>query len=137
VFKAGVGRLTPTATAATAPANATEVQIDTTGNDLIFFAGEEGATISYTVPRSVTSAKKYGGTGTKTALGRMSFRCAVFGLDGSLVEYRHYPALDLVTPPSQSFSGEVPELTLEFLASTPSGWSDPFEVIDASSIIFA
>lgn len=137
VFKAGVGRLTPTADATTAPASATQVQINTTSNKLIFFAGEEGATISYTVPRSVTSAKKYGGTGTKTPLGRLSFRCAVFGLDGSLVEYRYYPALDLVTPPTQSFSGEVPELTLEFLASTPAGWTDPYEVIDASSIVFA
>jgi hypothetical protein len=137
VFKNGVGRLTPTASAATAPASAAQVQIDTTANELVFFAGEEGETISYTVPRAVTSAKKYGGTGTKTPLGRMAFRCAVFGLDGSLVEYRHYPALDLVTPPSQSFSGEIPELTLEFLAATPAGWSDPYEIIDASTIVFA
>jgi hypothetical protein len=113
------------------------VQIDTTANELVFFAGEEGAVISYTVPRAVTSAKKYGGSGDKTALGRLSFRCAVFGLDGSLVEYRHYPALDLTTPPSQSFSGEIPELTMEFQAATPAGWSDPYEVIDASTIVFA
>ena len=137
VFKSGYGRLTPTASASTAPANATQVQIDTTDNELIFFAGEEDSIISYTVPRSVTSAQKYGGTGTKTALGRLSFRCAVFGLDGSLVEYRYYPALDLTTPPTQTFSGEVPELSLEFLAATPDGWTDPYEVIDASTIVFA
>lgn len=137
VSKAGVGRLTPTADASTAPANATEVQIDTTNNELVFFAGEEGETISYTVPREVTSAKKYGGSGAKTALGRLSFRCAVLGLDGSVVEYRHYPALDIVTPPTRTQSGDIPELTIEMLASTPDGWSDPYEVIDASTIIWA
>lgn len=137
VFKSGVGRLTPTASASTAPASASQVQIDTANGELVFFAGEEGSVISYTVPRTVTSAQKYGGTGTKTSLGRLSFRCAVFGLDGSLVEYRHYPALDLTTPPTQSFSGEIPELSMEFLAATPAGWTDPYEVIDASTIVFA
>ena len=137
VFKSGFGRLNPTADAATAPADATEVQIDTTGNELVFFAGEEGASISYTVPRAVTSASKYGGTGTKTSLGRLSFRCAVFGLNGDVVEYRYYPALDITTPPTQTFSGGVPELSLELLAATPDGWTDPYEVIDASTIVFA
>lgn len=137
VFKSGVGRLTPTASASTTPANATEVQIDTTNGQLIFFAGEEGAVISYTVPRAVTSAEKYGGTGNKISLGRMAFRCAVFGLDGSVVEYRHYPALDLTNKPPQTLSGDIPELSLEFLAATPQGWTDPYEVIDASTIVWA
>jgi hypothetical protein len=137
VSKAGYGRLTPTADATTAPADATEVQIDTANNELVFFAGEEGETISYTVPRAVTSANKYGGSGAKTALGRLSFRCVSFGLDGSVSEYLHYPALDIVTPPTITRSGEIPELSMELLASTPDGWSDPFEVIDASSIVWA
>jgi hypothetical protein len=135
VFKLGFGRLTPTALAATAPANATEVQIDTTNNELVFFAGEEGATIAYTVPIVATSAKGFGGPGTKTPLGRLSFRCAVFGLDESLVEYRYYPALDLVSEPTQALSGGIPELTLEYLAATPPGWTDPYQVIEADTIV--
>lgn len=137
VMKSGFGRLTPTANASTAPADATEVQIDTANNELVFFAGEEGETISYSVPRAITTAKKYGGSGSKTAIGRLAFRCAVFGLDGSVVEYRYYPQLDIVTPPTRTLSGEIPELSFELLASTPAGWSDPFEVIPADTITFA
>lgn len=135
VSKKGVGRLTPTAAAATAPANATQVQINTTTNDLVFFAGEVGAEITYTVPIVADSAKGFGGPGPKTALGRVSFRCAVFGLDGSITEYRYYPALDLVSEPSTSLSGGVPELTLEYRAITPQGWSDPYQVIEADTIV--
>lgn len=134
-FKDGFGRLTPTADASTAPASASEVQIDTTNSELVFFAGEEGETINYTIPTPFTSAKGFGGPGAKTALGRLEFRCAVFGLDGSLVEYRYYPLLDLVSEPSQSLSGGIPELTLEYRVSTPSGWSDPYQVIEADTIV--
>jgi hypothetical protein len=135
VFKNGVGRLAPTATATTAPANATQVQINTTSNKLIFFDGQEGSQISYTVPIVAASAKGFGGPGVKTALGRLSFRCAVYGLDESLVEYRYYPALDLVNEPTQTLSGGIPELSLEYRAATPPGWSDPYQVIESDTII--
>lgn len=135
VFKNGVGRLTPTALPATAPANAGEVQIDTTNNELVFFAGEVGAQITYTVPIVTESAKGFGGPGTKTPLGRLSFRCAVYGLDESLVEYRHYPALDLVNEPTLALSGGVPELSLEYRAATPPGWTDPYRIVESDTIV--
>ena len=135
VFKNGFGKLVPTATASTAPANATEVQIDTANGELVFFTGEAGVGITYTVPTVIASARGFGGTGTKISLGRFSFNCAVFGLDGSIVEYRFYPTIDLVSPPTQTLSGDVPELTFEFNAATPDGWTDPFRVIEADTIV--
>jgi hypothetical protein len=135
VFKNGFGKLNRTATSSTAPASANEVQIDTAAGEMVFFTGEAGVGITYTVPLEVSTAQGYGGTGAKTSLARFSFSAVEFGLNNDIVGYRYYPAIDLVTPPSVALSGDIPELTFEFTATTPDGWTDPFRYIEASSIV--
>jgi len=137
VSKSGVGRLTPTAAAATAPASASEVQIDTTANALVFFAGEAGVDVAYTVPTLIASAKGYGGPGGVVPIGRLSLNFGVFGLDGNISAYRWYPAIDIIGKPERQFSGSVPEVTIEARAITLPGWSAPYREIDAASIVLA
>ena len=127
VYDALRGPLTPTADAATDPANDSEVRIDTANGNIILHADAEGRTVTYTKPMSYANVKGFGGAGAATSLGRMAWRGKVYGWDEeSLCEF---PALDLVNVVELPLTGEVPTFSLEFLAAIPDGWSHPYREI--------
>lgn len=131
VFDEVNGPLTKTATAATAPANAYEVQVDTTGNDLVLHSSAAGRTITYTVPYTF-SGKAYGGPGEATALGELVFRGYTydFGTERTIIEF---PRLSIINVIELPLTGDVPTFSLEMLAAVPDGWDKPFRMLEEAT----
>jgi hypothetical protein len=131
VFDEVVGPLTKTADATTAPANEYQVQVDTTGNDLIFNAAAAGRTITYTVPYTF-SGKAYGGPGAATPLGELVFRGYTydFGTERTLIEF---PKLSLINVVELPLTGDVPTFSLEMLAAVPDGWDKPYRMLEEAT----
>jgi hypothetical protein len=125
------GPLTRTASATTAPANATEVQVNTTTNKLIFHATAAGRSITYTKPYTFTG-KGYGGDGAATELGTLAFRAKVFDF-GAEFSYIEFPSISLTNVVELPITGDVPTFSLEFLAAVPSGWSHPYRLLEVAT----
>ena len=125
------GPLTKTADATTAPTTGYQVQVDTTGNDLIFHSSAAGRAISYTVPYTFTG-KAYGGPGAATPLGELVFRGYTydFGNERSLIEFPNLSIINVVELP---LTGDVPTFSLEFLAAVPSGWDKPYRLLEEAT----
>ena len=128
VFDDTYGPLTHTADASTAPANESEVQVDTTNNKLIFAAAAAGRTITYRQPFLFTG-KGYGGAGANTSLGKLAFygRTYDFGDEESLI---WFPELSLVGITALPLTGDVPTYELAFLAAVPQSWDVPYELLE-------
>lgn len=129
VFSDTNGPLEPTADASTAPADGTEVQLDTTNNKIIFHSSLAGTTGSYTKPTVISSKPSFGGAGAATKLGRLKFLGKEYGWESEDDGYVEFPALDRVGRPTISFTGDVPTFEIAFRAAVPTGWSDPFRKI--------
>ena len=124
------GPLTRTATAATAPAAAGEVQVDTTNNKLVFNSTEAGAGISYIVPIDYTSIESYGGANSPTSYGKISFRGKLFSTESTENWGIYFPSLSRNSRPSIELTSDTPTLTIEFAAETPSGWPVPYQIFN-------
>lgn len=131
------GFLTRTADASTAPANAREVQVDTTTNKLVFHADLAGAPISYSVPTTYASIETYGGANTPTNYGKISFRGKLMTPESTGNWGIYFPSLTRQGEPSFALSGEASEFSLEFAAGTPSGWKKPYQIINLDTGIVA
>lgn len=124
------GFLTRTADASTAPANASEVQVDTTNNKLIFESSLAGAPISYTVPTTYTTIESYGGANSPTSYGKISFRGKLFSPESTDNWGIYFPSLSRQSRPNFELTGDVPTLSIDFAAETPSGWPKPYQIVN-------
>ena len=124
------GSLVRTADATTAPANAGEVQIDTANNKLVFHSSLAGAPVSYTAPTTYTTIQAYGGPGTATKYGKISFRGKLFTPESTENWGIYFPSLSRNGRPNFEITGEVPELSIPFAAETPSGWEKPYQIVN-------
>ena len=131
VYDDTYGPLAPTADASTAPADQSQVQVNTIETKLTYHENASGRATSYTKPYTF-SGKGYGGAGAATSLGRMVFRGRVydFGAEEALVEF---PALDLVNVVELAVTGDVPTYQLQFLAAVPSGWTHPYRFLEVAT----
>lgn len=131
------GHLTHTADAVTAPANATEVQVDTTGNKLVLHADRAQAPISYTVPITYSSIRAYGGPGAATKYGKISFRGKLYTPESTDNWAVWFPSLSRKSRPNFDLSEDVPTLSVEFSAETPAGWGVPYVIYNLDTGVVA
>ncbi|MEL7315439.1 MAG: hypothetical protein AAFN08_10835 [Cyanobacteria bacterium J06559_3] len=126
-----------TADASTAPASASEVQVDTTNNKLVLHADRANAPISYSVPTNYTSIQAYGGAGTATKYGKISFLGKLHTPESTDNWVIYFPSLSRKSRPNIDLSEDVPTLSVEFAAETPSGWEQPFETFNLDTGVTA
>lgn len=112
-----------------------EFHVDPVANTIIFNAAEEGASISYTVMKTYTTGEQIGGAGAKTALGSFSFRGKLYSTKPSAGYYIDFPSVTLDGRPSLDFSADVPQLEITATPATPSGWDEPFRLINAATLV--
>lgn len=126
------GNLERAATAATPGVG--EVGVDTTNNKLIFNSAQAGAPISYTVPVTYAAIESFGGAGAATKYGDISFRGKVYSTEQSAQWPIYFPKLQRNGRPSIAFAGDVPILEIPFIAVTPSGWEQPYQILNPDTV---
>lgn len=119
----------PRATTPATPA-AREVGVDTTNNKLIFNSAQAGAKIAYTTPVTYTNKQGYGGSGSTTQYGEISFYGKLFNVPGTNGHFIYIPSATIQSSPSIEMSGDVPTLSAEFRCNTPSGWAQPWQILN-------
>lgn len=112
------------------------VKVDGAAGTLTFNAAQVGAPIMYVVDRPVTAANVYGGPGTLAKIGELEFHGAIFDnsnaeADGGLILL---PRIQRNTRPTISFSGKLVELETEYKCLIPSGWNEPFMLVDGHTV---
>jgi hypothetical protein len=103
---------------------------------LTFNAAQIGAPIMYLYDQPIAAANAYGGAGTLARYGELQFVGEVYdnssvGIDGGRI---WFPRMTRRTRPSLTFSGGIPELEIEMTLLTPTGWEEPFLMIDGHSV---
>ncbi len=128
-----VGPLTRTATAS--PPIRT-VKADGTAGTLTFNAAQVGAPIMYIVDRTIASASVYGGAGVLPKVAELEFYGDLY--DNSTTESDGgkiwFPRIQRNSRPTISFNGKLAELEMEYKCLVPSGFSEPYMLIDGHSI---
>lgn len=107
-----------------------QVGVDTTNNKLIFHSSQAGAPITYTVPQTLATVQIYGGSGSPTAYGNIEFWGKVYSPEATAEWQIYFPNLQRKSRPSITIQNDVPTLEVEFGAVAPSGWSDPYKLLN-------
>jgi hypothetical protein len=127
------GQTGPLARASSAP---TAGQVQVAAGTLTFHASAVGAPIMYLYDETIASVKAYGGSGTLSTYGELQFVGEVYDntsnpdLGGRI----WFPRCSRKTRPSLTYSGDIPELEIELSVLSPTGWPEPFLMIDGHSI---
>jgi len=112
---------------AIAPADGTEVQVDTTANKFVFHSSLAGKSFTYTMPTTETNVERYGGaTGDK--YGTIEFWGVIYGTEDRI----HFTSLDFKTTPPISLAGYVATLEVDFSANVTAGDDEPFRIYKAA-----
>lgn len=129
------GILTRTASASTAPANPTQVQVDTTGNKFVVDTDLAGAPYVW-VEYDQYTAQTYGGpTGTQK-IGEFEYWGEIYIPDmGATGELFHVPKSEILTIPAFTINNGVPVIAVECSMKLPDGWDYPWEVVDKSTAV--
>ena len=106
------------------------MQVDTTGNKLVFDASRAGAPISYVVPTTYTTIETYGGPGAATKYGKISFRGKLYTPESTENWGIYFPSLSRQSRPNFEVTGDVPTFSVDFAAETPSGWEKPYQIFN-------
>lgn len=131
------GSLVRTANSSTAPTTTKQVQVETTSNDLIFAAGLAGAPVSYTVPVEYSTIEAYGGTGATSSFGKIEFRGKLYSPESTDNWAIYFPSLSRNSRPNIELTGDVPTLSIDFAAETPSGWDKPYVIYNLDTGVLA
>ncbi len=116
-----------TADAVTPPADATEVQLDTTNNKIVFHAADAGASVGYYIPQPTSSRRFIGGANTQK-FGEFEF----FGICEQNGMLMHYPSVDFSSIPSIELSGsDASTLEIECIANTVGNAEYPYTFHEA------
>lgn len=129
-----VGPLTRTST--TTPPVRT-VKVDGAAGTLTFNASQIGAPIMYLSNRLIASANVYGGAGALAKVSELEFYGDLF--DNSTAEADGgkiwFPRIQRNSRPTISFNGKLAELDMEYKCLVPTGFSEPYMLIDGHSIL--
>jgi hypothetical protein len=118
-----------------APANGTEVQVDTTNNKLIFHSSLAGATVQYVVGVTYSSIQTIGVASQADSFGSLKFSGKLFGTEFGNGAYIIVPKLARVSTPALSVAGDVTELTMEFRALVPEGARKPYQLYNLDTAV--
>lgn len=121
--------LTRTTNASTAPSASGQVQVDTTNHKLVFHSAQAGATVKY-VKFDYYDVRTYGGPTGITRIGEFEYFGRVYVKEIPTPEIFHVPKAEIVTIPSFTINNGVPTVTVECSMTLPSGWDDPWEIIN-------
>lgn len=126
------GEAGPLTKVAIAPAADREYQA--VAGKIVFDESLAGADITYVLTRTIASAKTYGGAGTLSRIGNLSFIGEVYNSAGEVDTLIYLPQISISSRPSFEFSGDVLEVEITFNCATPAGWAEPFRYVNVSSI---
>lgn len=122
-------------TRATVPASPAvgQVGVDTTDTKLVFNSAQAGASISYTVPQTLTTVEGFGGSGTLSTIGNLEFYGKIYSPTASQGFTIYFPNLQRKSRPTITLSNDVPTLEIEFGAVAPAGWTEPYEILNLNT----
>jgi hypothetical protein len=97
---------------------------------------QAGAPIMYVLDTPIASANVYGGAGNLPKLGELEFYGDVFdnSADDANGGKIWIPRLQRHSRPTLSFNGKLIELETEYRCLLPSGWTEPFFLVDGHSV---
>lgn len=110
-----------------------EVGVDTTNNKLVFNAAQAGAAIAYTVPSTLATVQGYGGSGNLSTIGNIEFWGKIYSPTASQGMLIYFPNLQRSTRPTLTLSNDVPTLECEYGAIAPSGWTEPYKILNLNT----
>jgi hypothetical protein len=127
------GQAGPFARASSAP-TAGQVQVAT--GSMTFHTSAVGAPIMYLYDETIASVKAYGGAGTLASYGELQFVGEVYDNTANPEQGGRiwFPRCSRKTRPTLGYAGEAPQLEIELSVLNPTGWPEPFLMIDGHSI---
>ncbi len=115
------------------PTTSRQVSINRTAGKLTFAAAAAGAPISYIVTKAYSAIEAYGGAGIIDKRGAMEMWGLWESPEVTAGIPIWIPKLKKVGRPSFSFSGGIPELSMEFEVLTPAGWENAYKMYNLNT----
>lgn len=110
-------------------------QYQATAGKLVFHSSQAGATVTYVLDREIASASVWGGPGVSTPVGDLEFVGEEYTTGGKS-RLIWIPQIKRNTDEvTIEYSGDIPEISIGFIATVPAGWEKAYMLVDLDSII--
>lgn len=120
---------------AVAPVDATEFQVDTVGNRLVFDAANIGAKVAYSIPRTYTSVESIGHEQDFNQFGSFGFVGEISSTESLNGLILYVPSIGRVSKPSFSVTGELSPLVIETRPVLASGERSTFKIFNLDGAV--